>query len=713
MFSRFSSLAVIRAAEHRRAVQEGCRTHPARFRHHDRTRARFRLEGLEDRCLLSGVSSITEFPLTSPSGYANEGITTGPDGNLWFTDRGSNAIGMINTTTHAISLFSLPTANAWPFGITTGPDGSLWFTEDFGNKIGEINPTTHVITEYSTLPIGWPRGITVGPDGNLWFTSFRGAIGEINPTTHVITEYPTSTNDPIWDIESIAAGSDGNLWFTSAGASYVGQFNPSTDAFSFFATPSGSSARGITAGPDGNLWFTGSGTDQIGVINPATDAISVFALPNANASGFNITAGPDGNLWVTDLGTGSLGTINPSTGTTAEYPIPYVGADPIAITGGPDGNIWFTDYGTNAIGVATLTTSQLVVTQQPPASVTAGNGFGLTVTAEDSSGDPITSFDGTVTVALANNPGGATLGGMLTATASNGVATFSGLTITTADSGYTLGLSASGYGSGVTSAITVTPASATQVAITTEPPSSVTAGTGFSLEAAIADAYGNVETSASNTVSVALASGPTGATLGGTLSVTASDGVATFSGLTLTQAASGDTLQASSSGLSSATSSAITVTPAAATKLVIAQEPPASVTVNSAFGLQATIEDAYGNVETSATSTVKVALDNNPGGAKLGGTASVKASKGVATFSGLTISKTGSGYTLELTSSGVASAITTAINVTTSGDSVTAAATPVTSAPDPLVAPLVLDSQDLLDSLAFKKRAHSIEVQPL
>ena len=59
---------------------------------------------------------------------------------------------------------------------------------------------------------------------------------------------------------------------------------------------------------------------------------------------------------------------------------------------------------------------------------------------------------------------------------------------------------------------------------------------------------------------------------------------------------------------------------------------------------------------TSASNKVKVALGNNPTGAKLGGTLSVTASKGVATFSGLTINKVGSGYTLQLTSSGLTSA---------------------------------------------------------
>ena len=84
------------------------------------------------------------------------------------------------------------------------------------------------------------------------------------------------------------------------------------------------------------------------------------------------------------------------------------------------------------------------MTQQPPASVTAGSPFGLTVQAEDSSGNLDSSFNGTVTVALASNPGGATLGGTLTVTASGGVATFSGLTLNKAASGYTLEVSASG-----------------------------------------------------------------------------------------------------------------------------------------------------------------------------------------------------------------------------------------------------------------------------
>ena len=354
------------------------------------------------------------------------------------------------------------------------------------------------------------------------------------------------------------------------------------------------------------------------------------------------------------------------TGGRAEMLGSYGAPEGIAV--GPDGNITGTQIiDTTPLGAQTFrllnstqTTGQLVVTQQPPGSVSAGRMFGLTVEVDDSSGNIETSFNGTVTVALANNPGGASLGGTLTVTANQGVASFSDLSLTKAASGYTILVSGNTLGATTTSAFTVTPLAASQVVVTQQPPASVTAGAGFGLDAAIEDMYGNVVTSANNTVSVSLATNPGGSTLGGTLSVAATNGVAVFSGLTLQKAASGYTLSVASSGLTGSTTSALAVTPAAATQLVIITQPPASVALNSSFGLVLAIEDAYGNIVTSANNTVKVAFGNNPTGAKLGGTTSVKAKNGYVTFTGLSINKRGTGYTLKITSSGLAGATTNA-----------------------------------------------------
>ncbi len=533
----------------------------ARRRSADRARARPRLEGLEDRCLLS----ITEYPIPT-AGSQPWAVATGSDGNAWFTEAKASQIGVINPTTHLITEFPTPTANAFPREMTAGPDGNLWFTEGgIGpgsggptlNLIGMINPTTHAISEFSTpTSSSEPFGITAGPDGNLWFTEMNvNKIAVINPTTDAVSEFPipTAGSSPRY----ICAGPDGNLWFTEMFASRIGMINATTHVITEFPIPyAGALPMGIAAGPDGNVWFTDIHTGQVGVINLTSHAITEFPVPAGSPN--RITAGPDGNVWFTESA-GKIANINPATQVVTEFPVAYAGSSPAGITTGPDGNLWFTDYN-NSIGVFVQNPDHFVVTQQPPSSLTAGSPFGLTVQAEDRSGNPDPSFNGTVTVALANNPAGDTLGGTLTVIATGGVATFSGLTLTRAASGDTLQASAGSVDSATTGAITVTPAAATQLVITQQPPSTVKVSTRFTMKASIEDTYGNVVTTASGPVSVAFANNPTGATLGGTLTVSPSQGVASFSNLTINKIGTGYSLRVSSSGLISATSNPIDVT---------------------------------------------------------------------------------------------------------------------------------------------------------
>jgi hypothetical protein len=138
---------------------------------------------------------------------------------------------------------------------------------------------------------------------------------------------------------------------------------------------------------------------------------------------------------------------------------------------------------------------------------------------------------------------------------------------------------------------------------------------------------------------------------------------------------------------------------------------PSTVKVSIPFSIQASIEDQYGNVVTTASGTVSVAFASNPTGATLGGTTSVTASQGVASFANLTINKVGSGYTLQVSSSGLTSATSNPINVTKTGkapSTLLASAPAASPATDLSLAPLVLDSPDLWDGVGFKKRSRRV-----
>ena len=66
------------------------------------------------------------------------GMTAGPDGALWLTERETARVARV-TTSGTVTQFALP-AGSDPWAITTGPDGALWFVERGANRIGRITP---------------------------------------------------------------------------------------------------------------------------------------------------------------------------------------------------------------------------------------------------------------------------------------------------------------------------------------------------------------------------------------------------------------------------------------------------------------------------------------------------------------------------------------------------------------------------------------------
>ena len=74
--------------------------------------------------------------------------------------------------------------------------------------------------------------------------------------------------------------------------------------------------------------------------------------------------------------------------------------------------------------------------------------------------------------------------------------------------------------------------------------------------------------------------------------------------------------------------------------------------------------DSNNNLVSSFTGSVTVAFGSNPGGATLNGTKTVNAVGGVATFSNLSVSAPGNGFTLVASSSGLTGATSSSFNIT-------------------------------------------------
>ncbi|HEX2638324.1 MAG TPA: metallophosphoesterase [Gemmatimonadales bacterium] len=199
-------------------------------------------------------------------------------------------------------------------------------------------------------------------------------------------------------------------------------------------------------------------------------------------------------------------------------------------------------------------------------------------------------------------------------------------------------------------------------------PSHTVAGAAITpaVQAEIRDQFGARLTTASNSITLAIGTNPSGGTLSGTTTVAAVNGVATFSGLSIDQVGSGYTLTATSSGLTGATSAAFNITAPPVPTAVGFAVQPSNTGVGSAISPAVTVEirDQSGARIATATNNVTLAIGTNPAGGTLSGTTTVAAVNGVATFSDLSIDRAGTGYTLAATSSGLSGATSSAFTIT-------------------------------------------------
>jgi alpha-tubulin suppressor-like RCC1 family protein len=163
---------------------------------------------------------------------------------------------------------------------------------------------------------------------------------------------------------------------------------------------------------------------------------------------------------------------------------------------------------------------------------------------------------------------------------------------------------------------------------------------------AILDASDRRVTGATNSVTLSLATNPLNGTLAGAVTVAAVNGLATFPSLSVDLATTGYTLSATSAGLTGATSSPFSVTAGPPAKLGFVVQPVSTIARTAIPTFSVAVQDADGNTLPTATAFVFVVLGANPGGGLLSGETGAETVNGVATFSGLTINKPGTGYTL-------------------------------------------------------------------
>jgi uncharacterized protein YjdB len=561
----------------------------------------------------SGTATFSALTLNGPAGSYTLTFSSGS-----LPPVTSTAITLSAGSGSRLALIVQPSVSA-PSGSPFAIQPQVQLLDGSGNPVSQsgVLVTAAILTGGGTL--GGTTTATTNSSGVAAFTnlSITGTLGA-RTLLFGASGYTTVTSSPI----NITAGA-------AAALAIVTQPSASAQSGTPFATQPAVQLEDESGNPvaQGGVVVTvsvnGAGASLIGGTSATTNSSGV-----ATFSGLGLS------------------------GTVGSYSLSFVSGTLTGVT-------------SSSINLAAGAAAQLTITTQP-AGATSGNAFTTqpAIQVRDAGGNPVSQAG--VTVSASVNEAGASLIGTTTAqTNASGVATFANLGLSGTTGRYTLDFSASGVPNVTSGPINLGAAVATQLTISTQPSTTVASGSALAQAPAVQlrDAGGNAV--AQSGVSVTVAISGSGASLTGSTSVTTNaSGIATFTGLGLTGTVGSYTLQFSSSGLTAATSSAISLTPGPAAALSMTAQPPASALSGVAFSSAPVVQvrDASGNAVSQSGVNVTAAVTG--GGTSLVGSTLVTTNgSGVATFSGLGISDVGT-WTIDFTATGLTSVTSSAVVVT-------------------------------------------------
>jgi hypothetical protein len=329
----------------------------------------------------------------------------------------------------------------------------------------------------------------------------------------------------------------------------------------------------------------------------------------------------------------------------------------LSITGtAGDRTLSFSSAGLTGATSATITVisgppAALQITTQTSSTAQAGVAFAQqpVVRLVDADGNP--AAGGGVTIAAAIASGGGTLAGTVTAnTNASGVATFADLSIEGTAGNRTLGFSATGLTGATSATIAVGAGPASALSFTVQPSNAVaSAPITPAVQVSVVDDFGNVVTAASDSITVAIGSNPSGGTLSGTVTVAATSGVASFPTLAINLVGSGYTLTAASGSLAGATSSAFDVSHGPLDNFLVEATgggPIGNQLAGTPFNVRVTARDALNNTVANFTGTV--GFSSTPSGGISAGATSAAFSAGVLASHGIAFGTPGA-HTLTAT----------------------------------------------------------------
>ena len=153
-----------------------------------------------------------------------------------------------------------------PYGISTTPNGDVYYASLAGSYIARIDLETGAATVLEPpTPDQGARRIWSDSQGQLWVSEWNaGKLAVYDPAKDRWQEWQLPGDNPL--PYAVYVDEKDMVWLSDFGANALVRFDPTHESFEVFALPSPAANVRQILGRPGEVWGAESGTDKLVVI---------------------------------------------------------------------------------------------------------------------------------------------------------------------------------------------------------------------------------------------------------------------------------------------------------------------------------------------------------------------------------------------------------------------------------------------------------------
>jgi virginiamycin B lyase len=208
------------------------------------------------------TGAVRRFPLPGDRPAVNLNTATfDRRGVLWFTGQ-SGVYGSVDPRDGRVRVLDAP-RGAGPYGITTAPDGGVWYASLAGSHIAGIDLDSGKATVLEPpTPGQGARRVWSDSKGRLWVSEWNaGRLGRYDPAAERWQEWELPGQGP--QPYAVYVDDRDMVWLSDFGANALVRFDPVGERFASFPLPTADGRVRQLLGRPGELWGAESAVDKL------------------------------------------------------------------------------------------------------------------------------------------------------------------------------------------------------------------------------------------------------------------------------------------------------------------------------------------------------------------------------------------------------------------------------------------------------------------